>query len=144
MENLSANSDGQTHKLPDDYLQKLKTLEAQVTFFALIFYHRFFNSFSAKLYYISFFLSHFLDFIFAKLFLQIINLKKKQENQVQLLKQKQRSDEAAKKLQDEIQFIKAQKVVLSTKYLLSPFKSILVLLFGTDTVSFCRFNCNIR
>ncbi|CAD5189990.1 unnamed protein product [Musa acuminata subsp. malaccensis] len=70
VENLSANSDGQMHKLPDDYLQKLKTLEAQ-----------------------------------------IINLKKKQENQVQLLKQKQRSDEAAKKLQDEIQFIKAQKVV---------------------------------
>ncbi|CAL9071109.1 unnamed protein product [Musa textilis] len=70
VENLSANSDGQMHKLPDDYLQKLKTLEAQ-----------------------------------------IIILKKKQENQVQLLKQKQRSDEAAKKLQDEIQFIKAQKVV---------------------------------
>ncbi|XP_065049195.1 kinesin-like protein KIN-4A [Musa acuminata AAA Group] len=74
VENLSANSDGQTHKLPDDYLQKLKTLEAQ-----------------------------------------IINLKKKQENQVQLLKQKQRSDEAAKKLQDEIQFIKAQKVQLQHK-----------------------------
>ncbi|URE33284.1 KISc [Musa troglodytarum] len=71
VENLSANSDGQMHKLPDDYLQKLKTLEAQ-----------------------------------------IIILKKKQENQVQLLKQKQRSDEAAQKLQDEIQFIKAQKVQL--------------------------------
>ncbi|CAL9065022.1 unnamed protein product, partial [Musa banksii] len=42
-------------------------------------------------------------------------LKKKQENQVQLLKQKQRSDEAAKKLQDEIQFIKAQKVQLQHK-----------------------------
>ncbi|KAK8663416.1 hypothetical protein V6N13_083237 [Hibiscus sabdariffa] len=41
---------------------------------------------------------------------QIIDLKKKQENQVQLLKQKQKSDEAAKRLQDEIQFIKAQKV----------------------------------
>ncbi|XP_038984123.1 kinesin-like protein KIN-4A isoform X2 [Phoenix dactylifera] len=46
---------------------------------------------------------------------QIMDLKKKQENQVQLLKQKQRSDEAAKKLQDEIQFIKAQKVQLQHK-----------------------------
>ncbi|XWS24204.1 hypothetical protein CRYUN_Cryun28dG0080600 [Craigia yunnanensis] len=43
---------------------------------------------------------------------QILDLKKKQENQVQLLKQKQKSDEAAKQLQDEIQFIKAQKVQL--------------------------------
>ncbi|XP_042487988.1 kinesin-like protein KIN-4A isoform X2 [Macadamia integrifolia] len=46
---------------------------------------------------------------------QILDLKKKQENQVQLLKQKQRSDEAAKRLQDEIQFIKAQKVQLQHK-----------------------------
>ncbi|XP_057973619.1 kinesin-like protein KIN-4A isoform X2 [Malania oleifera] len=46
---------------------------------------------------------------------QILDLKKKQENQVQLLKQKQKSDEAAKKLQDEIQFIKAQKVQLQQK-----------------------------
>ncbi|KAK8354406.1 hypothetical protein V6Z12_A05G219600 [Gossypium hirsutum] len=43
---------------------------------------------------------------------QILDLKKKQENQVQLLKQKQKSDEAAKRLQDEIQSIKAQKVQL--------------------------------
>ncbi|KAF9668535.1 hypothetical protein SADUNF_Sadunf14G0013600 [Salix dunnii] len=43
---------------------------------------------------------------------QIMDLKKKQENQVQLLKQKQKSDEAAKRLQDEIQSIKAQKVQL--------------------------------
>lgn len=41
---------------------------------------------------------------------QISDLKKKQENQVQLLKQKQKSDEAAKRLQEEIQSIKAQKV----------------------------------
>ena len=41
---------------------------------------------------------------------QILDLKKKEENQVQLLKQKQKSDEAAKRLQDEIQSIKAQKV----------------------------------
>ncbi|KMZ68995.1 Kinesin-like protein [Zostera marina] len=46
---------------------------------------------------------------------QILDLKKKQENQVQLLKQKQKSDEAAKKLQEEIQFIKAQKVRLQNK-----------------------------
>ncbi|PKA63557.1 Kinesin-like protein FLA10 [Apostasia shenzhenica] len=43
---------------------------------------------------------------------QILDLKKKQENQVQLLKQKQKSEEAAKKLQEEIQSIKAQKVQL--------------------------------
>lgn len=46
---------------------------------------------------------------------QILDLKKKQENQVQLLKQKQKSDEAARRLQDEIQFIKAQKVQLQQK-----------------------------
>ncbi|XP_010523005.1 PREDICTED: kinesin-like protein KIN-4A isoform X2 [Tarenaya hassleriana] len=43
---------------------------------------------------------------------QILDLKKKQENQVQLLKQKQKSDEAARRLQEEIQSIKAQKVQL--------------------------------
>jgi hypothetical protein len=37
-------------------------------------------------------------------------LKKKQENQSQLLRQKQRSDEAAKRLQEEIQRIKTHKV----------------------------------
>lgn len=42
--------------------------------------------------------------------LQILDLKKKQENQVQLLKEKQKSDEAAKRLQAEIQYIKSQKV----------------------------------
>ncbi|KAL1817747.1 kinesin-like protein KIN-4A [Daucus carota subsp. sativus] len=46
---------------------------------------------------------------------QIQDLKKKQESQVQLLKQKQKSDEAAKRLQDEIHFIKAQKVQLQHK-----------------------------
>lgn len=46
---------------------------------------------------------------------QIQDLKKKQESQVQLLRQKQKSDEAAKRLQDEIQFIKAQKVQLQQK-----------------------------
>ncbi|KAK1300130.1 Kinesin-like protein FLA10 [Acorus calamus] len=74
VENLSATSDGQTQKLQDIYVQKLKALEAQ-----------------------------------------ILDLKKKQEGQVQLLKQKQRSDEATKKLQEEIQSIKAQKVQLQHK-----------------------------
>ncbi|CAN6721620.1 unnamed protein product [Malus baccata var. baccata] len=46
---------------------------------------------------------------------QILDLKKKQESQVQLLKQKQKSDEAAKRLQDEIQSIKAQKVQLQQR-----------------------------
>ncbi|KAF5736176.1 putative Chromosome-associated kinesin KLP1 [Tripterygium wilfordii] len=46
---------------------------------------------------------------------QILDLKKKQEGQVETLKQKQRSDEAAKRLQDEIQYIKAQKVQLLHK-----------------------------
>ncbi|KAM1262159.1 hypothetical protein ACFX13_028023 [Malus domestica] len=46
---------------------------------------------------------------------QILDLKKKQENQVQLLKEKQKSDEAAKRLQAEIQYIKSQKVQLQHK-----------------------------
>ncbi|KAL9269949.1 Kinesin-like protein [Drosera capensis] len=46
---------------------------------------------------------------------QIQDLKKKQENQVQLLKQKQKSEEAAKRLQEEIRFIKGQKVQLQHK-----------------------------
>lgn len=74
VENLSASSDGQTHKLQDMHSQKLKSLESQIQ-----------------------------------------DLKKKQESQVQLLKQKQKSDEAAKRLQDEIHFIKAQKVQLQQK-----------------------------
>ncbi|KAK7410465.1 hypothetical protein VNO78_01265 [Psophocarpus tetragonolobus] len=46
---------------------------------------------------------------------QVFELKKKQDAQAQLLKQKQKSDEAAKGLQDEIQRIKAQKVHLQNK-----------------------------
>ncbi|TYH64999.1 hypothetical protein ES332_D06G025600v1 [Gossypium tomentosum] len=42
----------------------------------------------------------------------ILDFKRKQENQVQVLKLKHKSDEATKQLQDEIQFIKAQKVQL--------------------------------
>ncbi|KAJ6906897.1 chromosome-associated kinesin KIF4A-like protein [Populus alba x Populus x berolinensis] len=41
---------------------------------------------------------------------QILDLKKKQESHFELLKQKQRSDEAANRLQAEIQYIKAQKL----------------------------------
>ncbi|CAL0327082.1 unnamed protein product [Lupinus luteus] len=74
VENLAANSDGQTQKLEDIHAHKLKALEAQ-----------------------------------------IIDLKRKQEGQVQLMKQKQKSDEAAKRLQDEIQSIKAQKVQLQQR-----------------------------
>lgn len=43
--------------------------------------------------------------------LQVSELKKKQDAQSQLLRQKQKSDEAAKRLQDEIQRIKSQKVL---------------------------------
>ncbi|KAG7560303.1 P-loop containing nucleoside triphosphate hydrolase [Arabidopsis thaliana x Arabidopsis arenosa] len=46
---------------------------------------------------------------------QILNLKKKQENQVEILKQKQKSEDAAKRLKAEIQCIKAQKVQLQQK-----------------------------
>ncbi|KAL9229220.1 hypothetical protein vseg_004708 [Gypsophila vaccaria] len=46
---------------------------------------------------------------------QVSALKRKQEAQAQLLRQKQKSDEAAKRLQDEIQRIKSQKVQLQNK-----------------------------
>ncbi|KAL2339996.1 hypothetical protein Fmac_007936 [Flemingia macrophylla] len=72
--NISTTSDDGSQKLKQDYLQKLNTLEAQVS-----------------------------------------ELKKKQDAQAQLLKQKQKSDEAAKRLQDEIQKIKAQKAHLQNK-----------------------------
>ncbi|KAG1326988.1 kinesin-like protein KIN-4C [Cocos nucifera] len=46
---------------------------------------------------------------------QVSELKKKQEAQSQLLRQKQKSDEAAKRLHEEIQRIKSQKVQLQQK-----------------------------
>ncbi|PRQ21211.1 putative plus-end-directed kinesin ATPase [Rosa chinensis] len=46
---------------------------------------------------------------------QVSELKKKQDAQAQLLRQKQKSDEAARRLQDEIQRIKTQKVQLQHK-----------------------------
>lgn len=52
---------------------------------------------------------------------QILELKKKQESQVELLKQKHKSDEAAKRLQAEIQSIKAQKVRFFFPYVLGAY-----------------------
>ncbi|KAL3830389.1 hypothetical protein ACJIZ3_019191 [Penstemon smallii] len=46
---------------------------------------------------------------------QVAELKKKQDAQAQLLRQKQKSDEAARRLQDEIQRIKTTKVQLQQK-----------------------------
>ncbi|XP_021759754.1 kinesin-like protein KIN-4C [Chenopodium quinoa] len=46
---------------------------------------------------------------------QVSELKKKQEAQAQILRQKQKSDDAAKRLQDEIHRIKTQKVQLQNK-----------------------------
>ncbi|XP_020091220.1 kinesin-like protein KIN-4C isoform X1 [Ananas comosus] len=46
---------------------------------------------------------------------QVAELKKKQDAQAQLLRQKQKSDEAARRLQEEIQRIKSQKVQLQHK-----------------------------
>ena len=48
--------------------------------------------------------------------MQVSQLKKKQETQQQLLRQKQRSDDAAMRLQGEIQRIKSQKVFLSPNH----------------------------
>lgn len=47
--------------------------------------------------------------------LQVSELKKKQDAQAQLLRQKQKSDEAARRLQDEIHRIKTQKVKFDCK-----------------------------
>lgn len=69
--NISSSTDECGHKLKENYLQKLSTLESQ--------------------------------------------LKKKQQAQQQLLRQKHKSDEAAMRLQGEIQRIKSQKVQLQQK-----------------------------
>lgn len=99
VESLAATSDGQRQKVQDVHAQKLKALEAQVTVCFLQLYQQ---SWTCVL----------VEIIRKPIIceLQILDLKKKQENQVQLLKQKQKSDEATKRLQDEIQSIKAQKV----------------------------------
>lgn len=49
---------------------------------------------------------------YHSLHLQVAVLKKKQDAQSQLLRQKQKSDDAAKRLQDEIHRIKTQKVLI--------------------------------
>uniref|UniRef100_A0A0D9VKX5 Kinesin motor domain-containing protein n=1 Tax=Leersia perrieri TaxID=77586 RepID=A0A0D9VKX5_9ORYZ len=72
--NISSSTDESAQKLKENYLQKLNTLESQVS-----------------------------------------ELKKKQEAQQQLLRQKQKSDDAAKRLQEEIHRIKSQKVQLQQK-----------------------------
>lgn len=74
IEELKSTSGDSTHKLKEEYLQKLNALESQVS-----------------------------------------ELKKKQDAQAHLLRQKQKGDEAAKRLQDEIQRIKSQKVQLQHK-----------------------------
>ncbi|KAJ3694926.1 hypothetical protein LUZ60_000303 [Juncus effusus] len=71
---ISSNPDESSQRLKQDYLQRVNTLEAQVS-----------------------------------------ELKKKQEAQAQLLRQKQKSDEAARHLQEEIQRIRSQKVQLQHK-----------------------------
>lgn len=107
VENLSANSNGLAHKNQDFRGQKLKALEAQVNFrFTLM-------SFSFHKVIIHVHCPVHTNFPFIFFFIlkhQILDLKKKQESQVQLLKQKEKSEEAAKRLQTEIQNIKAQKV----------------------------------
>uniref|UniRef100_A0A453B9R9 Uncharacterized protein n=1 Tax=Aegilops tauschii subsp. strangulata TaxID=200361 RepID=A0A453B9R9_AEGTS len=71
---LSSSTDECSHKMKDNYLQKLSMLENQVS-----------------------------------------QLKKKQDAHQQLLRQKQKSDDAAMRLQGEIQRIKSQKVQLQQK-----------------------------
>lgn len=61
-----------------------------------------------------FYLSIFLIcYNIIQVHLQVAELKKKQDAQAQLLRQKQKSDEAARRLQEEIQRIKSQKVIVS-------------------------------
>lgn len=99
-ENRAANSDGQAHKNQDIRSQKLKSLEAQVIILLNLIVDIILKS--------KVIFGQYVDCKNIKL--QILDLKKKQENQVQLLKQKEKSEEAAERLQAEIHYIKAQKV----------------------------------
>lgn len=54
--------------------------------------------------------------------MQVSELKKKQEAQQQLLRQKQKSDEAAKRLQEDIHRIKSQKVFFPPIFSLNAMK----------------------
>ena len=83
--------------------------------------------------------------------LQILDLKKKQENQVQLLKEKQKSDEAAKRLQAEIQYIKSQKVGFifrtsgsSISRTMNCIISYAFWIFVNQLFIICRFSCSIK
>ena len=87
--NISSTSDDGAKKLKDEYLQKLTVLEAQVSLHNACQLQLFSDSCSA---------------------LQVAELKKKQDAQAQLLRQKQKSDEAARRLHEEIHRIKTQKV----------------------------------
>lgn len=58
---------------------------------------------------------------------QVAELKKKQDAQAQLLRQKQKSEEASKRLQDEIQRIKTHKVGSPLWYSLFQHKGISLL-----------------
>jgi hypothetical protein len=94
--NISSTSDDGAQKLKENYLQKLNILEAQV---------------NIKLPFSPFIGIHtFETHTLCYFVLQVSELKKKQDAQAQLLRQKQKSDEAAKRLQDEIHRIKSQKV----------------------------------
>lgn len=91
LSNISTAPGDSAQKLKEEYLQKLNILEAQVYFELHVFQLQ-------------------LSTLIPCLTFQVAELKKKQDAQAQLLRQKQKSDEAAKRLQDEIQRIKSQKV----------------------------------
>lgn len=127
---ISSNSDDGAQKLKEDYLQKLNVLESQVIINCLIT--------------LNWWLLHVLaSSLFA---LQVSELKKKQDAQAQLLRQKQKSDEAAKRLQDEIQRIKSQKVASNfiPKAILIIWCLWIITLNLLCNVGFRRFNFNIR
>lgn len=91
LSNISSAPGDSAQKLKEEYLQKLNILEAQVYFELHVFQLQ-------------------LSTLIPCSTFQVAELKKKQDAQAQLLRQKQKSDEAAKRLQDEIQRIKSQKV----------------------------------
>ena len=129
LSNISSTSDDGAQKLKEEYLQKLNVLESQVNI-------------EIESPYSSQWHLQFLDLYFV---LQVSVLKKKQDAQAQLLRQKQKSDEAAKRLHDEIQRIKTQKVQFDRR------RSLLLRNRYNNNFSqyqcyvvFYRFNCNIR
>ena len=99
LSNISSTSGDGAQKLKEDYLHKLNLLEGQVS--------RMIDDLSP---FDGIFISP--TYVFC---LQVSELKKKQDAQAQALRQKQKSDEAARRLQDEIQRIKTQKVLFVVK-----------------------------